>query len=93
VQGIHQVLPDDGAYSILLNEQEAIEHALDNAPENSLVVIFPDQVSRAIAAIMARNPIPEDLDVPVPTESEQENISSLLSTSVGSDSASVLRVR
>jgi cyanophycin synthetase len=93
VQGIHQVLPDDGAYSILLNEQEAIEYALDNAPENSLVVIFPDQVSRAIAAIMARNPIPDDLDVPVPTESEQENISSLLSTSVGSDSASVLRVR
>jgi cyanophycin synthetase len=93
VQGIHQVLPDDGAYSILLNEQEAIEHALDTAPENSLVVIFPDQVSRAIAAIMARNPIPEDLDMPVPTESDPENRSSLLSSSLDAESASVLRVR
>jgi cyanophycin synthetase len=47
-------------HSIMLNETEAIEWALDHAPENALVVIFPESVSRAIGLIMARNPIPED---------------------------------
>ena len=35
----------------------AIESALDNAPKDALVVIFPEQVSRAIELIMARNPV------------------------------------
>ncbi|WP_373541219.1 cyanophycin synthetase [Chamaesiphon sp.] len=63
VQGIEQVAIDTKAlvpHSILLNEAEAIEWALDNAPEHGLVTIFPDNVSRAIALIMARNPIIED---------------------------------
>ena len=65
VQGIEQVATttqDLVPHSILLNEAEAIEWALDNAPEHSLVTIFPDNVSRAIALIMARNPIQEDPD-------------------------------
>ena len=63
VQGIEQVATATTAlvpHSILLNEAEAIEWALDNAPEHGLVTIFPDNVSRAIALIMARNPIQED---------------------------------
>jgi hypothetical protein len=42
---------------------------------------------------MARNPIPDDLDMPVPKESEPENKSLLLSASLDAESASVLRVR
>jgi cyanophycin synthetase len=51
---------DSAAFcQIVLNETEAIEWALDNAPENGLVVILPESVSRAIELIQARNPIPE----------------------------------
>jgi cyanophycin synthetase len=61
-QGIDRVAAASGspvAYSILLNESDAIESALDRAPDNALVVIFPDNVSRAIDLIKARNPIPD----------------------------------
>lgn len=44
---------------VILDETVAINHALDNAPEGSLVVIFPESVTRAIALINARNPLPE----------------------------------
>ncbi|NJK28233.1 MAG: hypothetical protein HC925_06735, partial [Coleofasciculaceae cyanobacterium SM2_3_26] len=40
-------------------ETKAIETALDEAPDGSLVTIFPESVSRAIRAIEARNPLPE----------------------------------
>jgi cyanophycin synthetase len=66
VQGIEGVTTAANAtvpYSIMLNEVEAIEWALDNAPDNSLVTIFPDNVSRAIALIMARNPISDRPEV------------------------------
>ncbi|WP_373546948.1 cyanophycin synthetase [Chamaesiphon sp.] len=66
VQGIEQantasttIVP----HSIMLNEAEAIEWALDNAPDNALVTIFPDDVSRAIALIMSRNPVPDEPEV------------------------------
>jgi cyanophycin synthetase len=68
-QGIDRVAAASGRpvdYSILLNEFDAIESALDRAPDNALVVIFPDNVSQAIALIMARNPI---LDSPVAAKS------------------------
>jgi hypothetical protein len=61
-QGIDRVAAASGnpvPYSILLNESDAIESALDRAPDNALVVIFPDNVSQAIALIMARNPLPD----------------------------------
>jgi cyanophycin synthetase len=72
VQGIHAT-DESASYSILLNESEAIEWALDNTTQNALVVIFPDNVSRAISMIMARNPIPTDL-MSVSPESPQDKI-------------------
>ncbi|MGB7086986.1 MAG: cyanophycin synthetase [Phormidesmis sp.] len=50
------------AYDKILNETEAINWALDNAPENGLVVILPESVSRAIELIKARNPILEGVE-------------------------------
>jgi len=44
------------AYETILNETEAINTALDHAPEGSLVVIFPESVTRAISLIEARHP-------------------------------------
>jgi cyanophycin synthetase len=61
-QGI-QSATENGAtvpHFIELVETAAIARALDNAPENALVVIFPESVSRAISLIMARNPILEE---------------------------------
>jgi cyanophycin synthetase len=49
-------------HETLLNETEAITWALDNAPDRGLVVILPESVSRAIALITARNPIPDGID-------------------------------
>jgi cyanophycin synthetase len=69
VQGIEQVATATQQapvpHSIMLNEAEAIEWALDNAPENALVTILPENVSRAIALIMARNPIPDAPDAAI----------------------------
>jgi cyanophycin synthetase len=75
VQGIESVATEVTplvAHSILLNESEAIEWALDNAPENALVTIFPDNVTRAIALIMSRNPISDAPAVAVPVASPPE---------------------
>jgi cyanophycin synthetase len=82
IQGIHQVAQDPDApvpYSIMLNEAEAIEWALDHAPENALVVILPDNVSRAIALIMARNPIPDITEAAFSPELKQDNLPGELS--------------
>ncbi|MEM6450414.1 MAG: cyanophycin synthetase [Cyanobacteria bacterium P01_D01_bin.105] len=46
-------------YSTCLNEADAINWALDNAPDGGLVVILPESVSLAIELIKARNPVPE----------------------------------
>ena len=76
VHGIEQVATDMNtpiAHSIMLNETEAIEWALDNAPENSLVTIFADNITRAIALIMSRNPIPDEPEVTFPAELKQDN--------------------
>jgi cyanophycin synthetase len=51
-------------YEVMLNETEAVNTTLDQAPSGSLVVILPEIVSRAIDLIKARNPKP-DLDLPV----------------------------
>ncbi|MGB8699307.1 MAG: cyanophycin synthetase [Thermosynechococcaceae cyanobacterium] len=75
VQGIQQFATDAEtpiSHSVRLNETEAIEWALDNAPDNALVVIFPESVSRAIALIMARNPIPEGSEAVFSTESKRK---------------------
>ena len=62
IQGITQSSPPVVPYTVELDEITAIESALDNAPKDALVVIFPEQVSRAIELIMARNPV---VDSPV----------------------------
>ena len=77
VQGIEQANTATNAvvpHSIMLNEAEAIEWALDNAPDNALVTIFPDDVSRAIALIMSRNPVPDDPEVMSPVELKPDNL-------------------
>jgi cyanophycin synthetase len=79
-QGIRQVAMDADAsasYSIRLDETEAIEWALDHAPNDSLVVIFPESVSRAIALITSRNPIADVTRPAVLAESKQDNFSML----------------
>jgi cyanophycin synthetase len=75
VQGIESVTTATNLipHSIMLNEAEAIEWALNNAPENALVTIFPDNVSRAIAMIMSRNPIPDAPEVSVVPELKPDN--------------------
>ncbi len=47
------------SYHTILDETEAINTALDTAAENSLVVILPESVSRAISLIKARHPLPQ----------------------------------
>lgn len=51
---------------IQLDETAAIALALDQAPENGLVVILPESVSRAIELISDRNPLPEDVAIAIP---------------------------
>lgn len=78
VQGIASIATDTIApvpHSIVLKDAEAIEWELDNAPDNALVTIFSDNVSRTISSIMSRNPIPDDpamLAIPTPPAPETE---------------------
>ncbi|MEM0981428.1 MAG: Mur ligase family protein, partial [Cyanobacteria bacterium P01_H01_bin.58] len=67
VQGISQA-ESSVPYSVQLDETEAIEWALNHAPENALVVIFPEQVNRAIELIKVRNPLPETAALELPTD-------------------------
>ena len=81
VQGITQA-ESPVPYFVQLNETAAIEWALEHAPKDALVVVFPEQVSRAIGLVMERNPI---LDVPEATASESSSDPSPLEPmSVGS---------
>ncbi|MBF2065749.1 MAG: cyanophycin synthetase [Calothrix sp. C42_A2020_038] len=58
-RGIQQVKPNL-TYETVLDETQAINKALDAAPENSLVVILPESVSRAIKLIKARGVVKEE---------------------------------
>ncbi|MBZ8178951.1 cyanophycin synthetase [Oscillatoria salina] len=53
VKGIKEVNPDSD-YETILNEEKAIRIGLDEASEDSLVVILPESVSRAISLIKER---------------------------------------
>jgi cyanophycin synthetase len=53
VKGIKQEKPE-ADYQVILNEFEALETALSKAAKGSLVVIFPESVSEAIAVIKKR---------------------------------------
>ncbi len=57
IHGIEEVT-DSATYRTILDETEAIGATLDTAPDDSLVVILPESVTRAIALIKARNPLP-----------------------------------
>ena len=59
-QGIKQVNANCH-YETILNETEAINKALDIAPDNSLVVILPESVNRAINLIKGRGLVKEEL--------------------------------
>ncbi len=64
-------------HTIVLNEVEAIERALDNAPEHALVVILPEKIDRAIELIMARNPIADRVEPTTISAPPPENLSVL----------------
>ncbi|WP_035140783.1 cyanophycin synthetase [Fischerella sp. PCC 9605] len=59
IQGIKEVNPNY-KYESILDETEAINKALDIAPDNSLVVILPESITRAIKLIKARGVIREE---------------------------------
>jgi cyanophycin synthetase len=74
-QGICQGVKETNAvvhYSICLDETEAITSALDQAADNTLVVIFPENVSRTIALIKARNPIEDESSAASVSATRQE---------------------
>ena len=77
VQGIERVVavsPDVSlTHSIVLNEVEAIEQALNSAPDNALVVILPEKIDRAIGLIMSRNPVVDRPETAVTPASPPEN--------------------
>jgi cyanophycin synthetase len=52
-KGVYQISPDKN-HEIILNEIEAINTALNQAPKDSLVVIFPEKVDLAIDLIQQR---------------------------------------
>ncbi|MEL6471267.1 MAG: cyanophycin synthetase [Cyanobacteria bacterium J06623_4] len=47
------------SHRIELDETTAIQEALDHAPDNGLVVILPESVSRAISIVSGRGPVSE----------------------------------
>lgn len=59
IQGIKQI-NSNCQYESVLEETMAINKALDSAPDNSLVVILPESVSRAIKLIKARGVVKEE---------------------------------
>jgi cyanophycin synthetase len=59
IQGITQVNPNC-RYESILDETSAINQALDMAPDNSLVVVLPESVNRAIKLIKLRGLVKEE---------------------------------
>ena len=59
-QGITEVNPNS-RYESILDETAAINKALDMAPDNSLVVILPESVNRAIKLIKLRGLVTEEV--------------------------------
>ena len=59
-KGVRDAKPESQC-EIILDERRALQLALDEAPKDSLVVIFPESVNRAISIVEARNPVDESL--------------------------------
>ncbi|TFI56260.1 cyanophycin synthetase [Mastigocladus laminosus UU774] len=84
IQGIKQVNPDY-EYEAILDETQAINKALDIAPENSLVVILPESVNRAIKLIKARGVVKEEVpqqNTTPPTVDSQMGVTSSIVNSI-----------
>jgi cyanophycin synthetase len=71
-QGLSQV-ESNCTYETILDETAAINKALDVAPDNSLVVILPESVSRAIQLIKARGVVKEEIQQLNPTHIDSPN--------------------
>jgi cyanophycin synthetase len=85
IKGIQQTNPDSH-YETILDETTAIQTALDNASLNSLVVILPESVSRAIGLIEARNPLPAtDLQSTLPASENGSTASSVANVANGNE--------
>lgn len=70
-QGIAEVETASGElfpHTIQLDESAAVNWALDNAPDNGLVVILPEKVSDAISLISAKGPVSEGFSMPADEE-------------------------
>jgi len=82
-QGIREANPNC-LHEIILDESEAINKALDLATDDSLVVILPESVSRAIKLIKARGVIEEEnpikYDSVTPKDKQVGEISSVLNS-------------
>lgn len=76
IEGIKQAKSDFN-YETILDETEAINTALDSATVNSLVVVLPESVSRAVSLIEARNPIPDAVQQSLAVESNNAVTSSV----------------
>ncbi|AFY44556.1 cyanophycin synthetase [Nostoc sp. PCC 7107] len=75
MKGITQVKPD-ARCEVIMDETQAINKGLDMAPENGLVVILPESVSRAIKLIKARGLVKEEVplqNTPTTTENQNQN--------------------
>ncbi|MCP6757408.1 MAG: cyanophycin synthetase [Fischerella sp. CENA71] len=84
IQGIKQVNPDY-KYEAILDETQAINKALDIALENSLVVILPESVNRAIKLIKARGVVKEEVpqqNTTPPTVDSQMGVTSSVVNSI-----------
>lgn len=64
-QGIEEINRNCN-YQTILNENQAVNTALDMATENSLVVVLPESVNRAINLIKARGVVKEESYEPSP---------------------------
>lgn len=60
VKGITQAKPTC-RHEVIMDETKAINKALDTAPDNSLVVILPESVNRAIKLIKLRGLVKEEI--------------------------------
>jgi len=95
VQGIRQIQPNLN-YEVCLNETEAVNTALDRASKDSLVVILPETVTRAIALIDARRPLQEAIalqTIPAPTATPDPTLDPESTTEEPSPAASEANVQ
>ncbi|MBE9198070.1 MULTISPECIES: cyanophycin synthetase [unclassified Nodularia (in: cyanobacteria)] len=80
-KGITEVNPDS-RYESILDETAAINKALDMAPDNSLVVILPESVNRAIKLIKLRGLVTEEV--------QEQNISTTIADNQNGVTSSVI---